>query len=204
MNVGFLSELKLARSWIGRIFYNKVNGPKAMGSWHNTVHKWRSLNDLMSGMQLVVDGKKASNDETEKVPLERFQKVELVDVPGWYLDNLVFVFRLADSSRVFWDGRASDINDPGVDEFPYWQLEKSWWTSNPLAGHSDWSEEFMKAIREGSIKIGMTPEMTIISWGEPLKINRTVTAAGTREQWIYGEFKPYVYFEDGKITGWDE
>lgn len=206
-DVGFQSELKLAKSWVGRSFYNKVNGPKALGSKYNSVYKWHSLSEYLREVQRFVDdkGPSPSTDEAEKAHLERFQRVDLVDVPGWSDDGRpIFVFRLADSTRVYWLGKASAINDPGIDDFPYFQFERCWWKSDPLQGHPDWSEEFKKAIREGSLKIGMTDEMAKISWGDPLKINRTVTAGGVREQWIYGEFKPYVYFEDGKITGWDE
>lgn len=37
------------------------------------------------------------------------------------------------------------------------------------------------------------------SWGEPDDVNKTITAYGTNEQWIYG--CSYVYFdESGRIT----
>lgn len=54
-------------------------------------------------------------------------------------------------------------------------------------------------IVEGKIRIGMTKNMCRDSWGEPDKINKTITTYGTREQWIYGN--SYVYFnEKGQIT----
>mgnify|MGYP000682762693 CR=1 FL=1 len=31
-------------------------------------------------------------------------------------------------------------------------------------------------------------------------VNRTVTAAGTREQWVYGG--AYVYLDSGRVTAW--
>lgn len=54
-------------------------------------------------------------------------------------------------------------------------------------------------ILDGQVKIGFTKEMCIESWGRPYDINRTVTAYGTHEQWVYGLWC-YLYFEDGILT----
>ena len=37
------------------------------------------------------------------------------------------------------------------------------------------------------------------TWGKPEKINRTETANGVREQWVYPNNK-YLYFEDGYLV----
>ncbi|MFX9016039.1 hypothetical protein ABTN29_20430 [Acinetobacter baumannii] len=34
----------------------------------------------------------------------------------------------------------------------------------------------MAKILEGKVKIGMTKEMCLLAWGEPKKINETITA----------------------------
>ena len=49
-------------------------------------------------------------------------------------------------------------------------------------------------------KIGMTAEEVRNStWGEPQKINTTITAYHTTEQWCYSNDR-YVYLEDGIVT----
>lgn len=53
--------------------------------------------------------------------------------------------------------------------------------------------------------IGMTPEqvMTETNWGKPTQINRTTTANGIREQWVYrnaANRSQYLYFVNGKLT----
>jgi hypothetical protein len=55
-----------------------------------------------------------------------------------------------------------------------------------------------KRRREG-VSIGMTKEEVLMSqWGRPEKINRSTTARGTTEQWVYGG--GYLYFgEDGLL-----
>jgi len=55
-------------------------------------------------------------------------------------------------------------------------------------------------IMAKEIWLGMTDEIAKESWGEPNKINRTVGIWGIHEQWIYD--KSYLYFENGKLTAW--
>ncbi len=53
----------------------------------------------------------------------------------------------------------------------------------------------------------MTREMAIASWGHPEDINRTVSASGVGEQFVYGEDisnRRYVYFKDGILTSWQD
>lgn len=48
--------------------------------------------------------------------------------------------------------------------------------------------------------IGMTDdEARKSTWGKPKNINRTTTAYGISEQWVYDGYK-YLYFEDGILT----
>lgn len=50
----------------------------------------------------------------------------------------------------------------------------------------------------------MTQEQVIISsWGKPNKINRTTTANGTYEQWVYLNYK-YIYLDNGIVTAIQE
>ena len=57
-------------------------------------------------------------------------------------------------------------------------------------------------------RIGMTTKAVIneTQWGAPKKINRTTTASGVREQWVYDHcgynrcYNGYLYFTNGKLT----
>ena len=55
--------------------------------------------------------------------------------------------------------------------------------------------------RKPGVRIGMTAEEVIekTRWGRPLRKNRTTTAAGVHEQWVYGGGN-YLYFQDGRLT----
>jgi hypothetical protein len=37
------------------------------------------------------------------------------------------------------------------------------------------------------------------NWGPPEEINRTITAFGTSEQWVYIGYR-YIYLENGVVT----
>lgn len=53
--------------------------------------------------------------------------------------------------------------------------------------------------RQG-VRLGMTQDDVLASsWGRPERVNRTITASGTSEQWVYGGHN-YLYFENGVLT----
>jgi hypothetical protein len=60
---------------------------------------------------------------------------------------------------------------------------------------------------DGKIWLGMTAGMCIESRGYPDDINKTVGSWERHEQWVYGNDvrnRTYVYFENGKLTSWQE
>lgn len=61
---------------------------------------------------------------------------------------------------------------------------------------------FEETVRSKSICIGMSEEQVYRSWGEPKRVNRTVskgiTSDHVRKQLVYGH--QYVYVEDGVVT----
>jgi len=61
-----------------------------------------------------------------------------------------------------------------------------------------YGDQIASRILEGSVWLGMTDEMARDSWGEPSKIDRTVTSNLVHEQWVYPSL--YLYFENGILT----
>lgn len=67
--------------------------------------------------------------------------------------------------------------------------------------HPGWDGSVISAVVCGRVQIGMTKEQALAGWGRPREINRTTSAYGTREQWVYGRFGGgYLYFEDDRLT----
>lgn len=48
----------------------------------------------------------------------------------------------------------------------------------------------------------MSEKDLLISCGSPNEINRTVTANGSSEQWVYSNI--YVYVENGEVTSFQD
>lgn len=70
--------------------------------------------------------------------------------------------------------------------------------------YKHWGQKVLSAIKSGKVSIGMTKEQIIMSWGKPHSINRTGGKWGVHEQWVYGDFGPYLYFENNKVTSWQD
>lgn len=58
-----------------------------------------------------------------------------------------------------------------------------------------WNPTTSGVVACGRVQIGMTAEQARASWGAPRDVNRTTTAYGVHEQWVYSG--SYLYFEDG-------
>lgn len=74
-------------------------------------------------------------------------------------------------------------------------------TKNPFAGLEKYSK-YIKLVQNGEIMLGMPEKMLIMSWGKPISINENVGSWGVHKQYVYGDFGPYVYVENGKVTSW--
>ena len=61
------------------------------------------------------------------------------------------------------------------------------------------SEKNEKSDRKKrGVSLGMSQQEVLDSkWGRPRSVNRTISAQGTHEQWVYG--RNYLYFEDGVL-----
>jgi hypothetical protein len=73
--------------------------------------------------------------------------------------------------------------------------------------HPTWSISDCRTIAERKIRIGLTAEQAVAAWGRPDHINRTATAYGLHEQWVYehGDYSTlYLYFDDGVLTSWQD
>ena len=62
----------------------------------------------------------------------------------------------------------------------------------------------LDAINAGKVGVGMSAADVRRAWGAPDKINRTLSASGAEEQWIYRSgrigYDQYVYLSNGVVT----
>jgi hypothetical protein len=80
-------------------------------------------------------------------------------------------------------------------------INRSFYTSDPLAD-IDWPENIKALVREGIAKLGMSREQAVSAWGQPSKINKTTSAYGDIEQWVYRGigYTNYLYFTNGILS----
>jgi len=87
--------------------------------------------------------------------------------------------------------------------------------SSSLKSLEEQLKKSQKAVQEGKIVMGMTDWQVRKVYGAPQMINKTVTANGISEQWVYGkqflyrskgilDGKEYLYFKDGILSSWQE
>jgi hypothetical protein len=63
-----------------------------------------------------------------------------------------------------------------------------------------WGKRIVAAIRAEQVLLGMTHDQVAAAWGVPNDINRSGGRWGIHEQWVYDS--AYLYFENGKLTSW--
>lgn len=59
-------------------------------------------------------------------------------------------------------------------------------------------------IREERIRIGMSECELYAAWGFPKSNNRSAGSWGIHIQHLYGDWGPYVYTENGRVTSWQD
>lgn len=65
----------------------------------------------------------------------------------------------------------------------------------PIGG---WSAEVTRLVIARQIRVGMTAAQVREAWGQPRRVNRTTTATGVGEQWVYSG--GYAYLTNGVVT----
>ena len=66
-----------------------------------------------------------------------------------------------------------------------------------------WTKKYIKAVRKKQLLIGMTKDQVICIMRHPLDVNKSTGKWGVHEQWVYYGNR-YLYFENGKLTSWQE
>ena len=68
-------------------------------------------------------------------------------------------------------------------------------------------EPIQQLVRDHRLKAGMTKEMVLLSWGDPVEI-RPRSPKNAQEKWIYAASQPdkssCAYFENDILTAWEE
>ena len=128
------------------------------------------------------------------------------NIRGNYICNSIILLLLITGCSMYYS-RYSNIPVPemyGAREYSNLNEQQK---RSFLKNHEGYDVSTVNAILNGKIRIGMTKDQVIYSWGRPNDINRTVGSWGIHEQWVYdrGDYNSqYLYFEDGILTSWQD
>lgn len=117
------------------------------------------------------------------VPLKNLEKVTVVNVEMGDYGNF--------PTRIFLrteNGQIGYLTTPTVQVFA-----KRWYQEDPKYRFPDWEPEIWQALQNRTVRKGMVPEMVIMSWGEPDKIETKTVAGMEIVQWIYEGVKQTNY-----------
>lgn len=98
-----------------------------------------------------------------------------------------------------------NVLDNVFDGSNYYDFEEYIFKGKPGEILANWKNKKAKAQAEhkakGGVRIGMSKEDVLKSnWGKPESVNKTTSASGVKEQWVYGG-RNYLYFTNGILTG---
>jgi len=173
----FVDDYEVANKLVGSsIWLNKI---KVNNSTEEKPYVFKNI---------FVDG------ESQWTNFKKFQMVKVIEVVPFVYGNTYHgnPFYLKIQSE---DGEIGYVRY-GKTEIGVQSRLVHYYTKNPIP--DKWGEKIITSIKEGKVKIGMSSEQVIVSWGKPNKINKSIGSWGVHEQWIYrGQ---YLYFENGLLT----
>lgn len=60
--------------------------------------------------------------------------------------------------------------------------------------------QYRNKIMAEEVVIGMTKAEAAAAWGSPMRVNKTTTARGEWDQWVFAGRRNYLYFDKGVLT----
>lgn len=141
-----------------------------------------------------------ATDEYSSIDRKKWSPIEIVGVepaPSHLTGNAIVLLRTPAGEYGFTDVVLSGTNISARLRI-YNRFQDRFLVEDPRIIYS-WSDRVWSAIEQEKVFIGMTAEQARMSWGDPKDINRTKTAAGSSEQWVYSSGS-YLYFKNGKLT----
>lgn len=99
-------------------------------------------------------------------------------------------------------------------ELPDYEARQTWLQSRNFANRSKATQEQMQSIIEAQdIAVGMPQVLVKKSWGDPENVEVSGNPQFRNEKWRYSKYvstpygykleKKHVYFEGGKVVGWE-
>ena len=149
---------------------------------------------MVVGILWMMSGHSASSGLPASVPVTR---ADSVPAPGGIVPSTALASRTP--APLTASERAAQVLDAAKSDCAHPSSAR---LRRLVRQYPDWSDATLADVTCRIVSMRMTAEQLRATWGRPETINRTVTAAGTSEQWVYGS--TYIYLEDGIVTSWQD
>lgn len=186
--------------YVGSAFIGTLHGVVPLRDIDSARVHWAGRTYFYCDDELATDP--MGTGETKYIHIKQYRPVRIMDVVvsggvGSTESPARLIIKTEDGTEGFVQVAVSGTN---VSELlrRFGHFDHYFMETNPRLVYK-WPDEIWSAIEDHKVAIDMTPQQVRMSWGEPATINKTVSASGHSEQWVYNSGS-YVYFDNGAVT----
>lgn len=189
-------EIKEINSKIELLYQNKNELNNQISNLNQLVNKNELENQNATGIPVKINNMGGTlRDKPTGIEIARIPSGDTIFVFDWYEEPY---FKASYKDKVGYISYVSFTENKKISDLMYKNLAKE----NPKLARL--SQKYGKPIANRLIKgeywVGMTSEMAKESVGFPSDINKSTGSWGIHEQWVYDKKNLYLYFENGKLT----
>jgi hypothetical protein len=186
--------------YTARSLFSSISGIALLADMDSARARW--IGKTLWYASFVINTFNAEKGEEGFIQLKKkYVPLKVIDiVAGWEEQCPVrFILRTDSGEEGYVDCSLSNTNAPeSYINNNFLSFENHFLERDPRVTYK-WSSRAWSAIEKAKVFIGMTAQQARMSWGEPDKINRTISGSVKREQWVYHD-GTYLYFENGSLT----
>lgn len=188
-----LTEMEKAKAYIGKFVWSKRKFRNPYIDDKNVTVEVESLERLE-----VVDVGKNPNSEVKSFNFYSSKEKKRVEIT--YQDYPLRIYLRKENKLITFLDFSTVYSGDKYECLAHKYL----FFEDPHKLHPNWSQRVWDAIRDERLFVGMSKDMVLMSWGEPMEINRSIGSWGTDEQWVYpagfSNGNNYLYLRNEIVT----
>lgn len=210
-HVKFISVEEKVEAIVGRFTaMNKSRKPPAiedLNSW-KAVHQWISKEEktaipnvkIISQDQYIINGSHFSIFKIEVKPKDGPPEIHIncahQDKGGTLSADITVKIESSTKSSALFEEFINGLITERLSDCTNVKSRKAWLDKYKPS----LTDEYRVLISEHKVRIGMTEDHAVLSWGYPESKNNTITKSGRQSQWVYPPTHSFLYFDDGELV----